>query len=102
VRKIIVAFVFALAGAPAVASEKTNVMDKVNQFNDNRITDGIATLAKPKHVDVTGDRAYAVVPATYTYKENGKKVAESGSFLTVALQKSAAGWVITGWAWTKH
>jgi hypothetical protein len=43
-----------------------------------------------------------IVPVTYTYKQNGKRVGESGSTLIVALQKVAAGWRITGWAWTKH
>lgn len=43
-----------------------------------------------------------VVPATYTYKQNGKRVTESGSILTVALQKSAAGWRMTAWTWAKH
>ena len=68
----------------------------------NGITDPAVTLGKPRHVDITGDRAYAVIPATYTYKQKGKKLTESGSLLTAALQKSGAGWVITGWAWSKH
>jgi hypothetical protein len=140
----------ALAVAPAVASDKTDVTAAVNRFNDGMnkgdtktafatcatpssivdefppyawqgatacadwatdfvaynqksgITDSVVALGKPRHVDVTGDRAYAVIPATYRYKQNGKKVAESGSTLTAALQKTAAGWVITGWAWSKH
>jgi len=66
------------------------------------VTDPAVTLGKPRHVDVTGDRAYAVVPASYSYKEKGKKLTESGSLFTAALQKSSAGWVITGWAWSKH
>ena len=66
------------------------------------ITDPIATIGKPRHIDITGDRAYVVAPATYTYKEKGKKLTESGSTLTVALQKGAAGWRMTGWAWSKH
>lgn len=68
----------------------------------NGIADGIVTLGNARHVDVTNDRAYVVVPANYTYKKNGKPVMEHGSTLTVALQKGAAGWRITGWAWTKH
>jgi ketosteroid isomerase-like protein len=68
----------------------------------NGITDGIVTLGTPWHVDVTGDRAYVVVPVTYTYKQNGRPVTESGSIYTVALKKVAAGWRITGWAWAKH
>ena len=68
----------------------------------NGITDGVVTLGKPKHVDITGDVAYVVVPANYAYKKNGKPMKEIGSMLTVALQKGDAGWRITAWAWTKH
>jgi ketosteroid isomerase-like protein len=68
----------------------------------NGISDAIVTLGKPWHVDVTGDRAYVVVPATYTYKQNGKPTSEHGSIFTVALYKTAAGWRITGWAWARH
>ena len=68
----------------------------------NGITDGKVTIGSPRHVDVTADRAYIVVPATYAYKQNGKPMKESGSTLTLALQKAAAGWRITGWAWSKR
>ena len=135
-RTIMVVFAVALAAAPAAASNKTDVMATVNQFNDGMnkgdtktalaacatpssivdefppygwqgasacadwandfdsyneksgITGSIATLGKPRHVDVTGDRAYVVVPATYTYKQKGKKVTESGSILTAADLRS--------------
>ena len=68
----------------------------------NGITDSIATFGKPRHVDITGDHAYVVLPATYTYKEHGKKVREAGSTMTAALQKTPGGWLITNWAWSKH
>jgi len=68
----------------------------------NGITDGSVKLSPPKHVDVAADRAYVVVPADYSYKQKGKPVKETGSLLTVALQKSAAGWRITGWSWSKN
>ena len=68
----------------------------------NGITDTIATIGSPRHVDITGDRAYVVVPATYTYKKRGQQVKESGSVFTVALRKGATGWRITGWAWAKN
>ena len=77
-----------------------NAFDAFNK--QQGIADPFATLAKPRHVDVTGDRAYVVVPATYTFKEHGKKTVESGSTLTGALQKTAGGWMITAWAWSKH
>ena len=68
----------------------------------NGITDGVVTLGAPRHVDITTDRAYVVVPANYSYKANGKPAREIGSSLTIALQKGQVGWRITGWAWTKH
>ena len=68
----------------------------------NGITDGAVTLGSPRHVDITADRAYVVVPADYTYKQKGKPMKETGSTLTVALQKGAAGWRIVAWAWTKN
>lgn len=68
----------------------------------NEITDGIVTLSKPRHVDITADRAYVVVPADYTFKKKGKPVQETGSTFTFALQKGEVGWRITGWAWAKH
>jgi ketosteroid isomerase-like protein len=68
----------------------------------NGITDGMVTLGAALHIDVTADFAYVVVPANYKFKKNGKLVQETGSMLTIALQKSEAGWRMTGWAWAKH
>jgi ketosteroid isomerase-like protein len=59
------------------------------------------TLEEPRHVDVSGDRGYVVVPAIMTFKVHGKQVTQSGSTFTVALQKLRAGWRITAWAWAK-
>ena len=52
--------------------------------------------ARPRHVDVAGDRAYVVIPSNYAFKQKGKPVKETGSMFTFALQKGAAGWRITG------
>jgi hypothetical protein len=68
----------------------------------NEITDGIVTLGKPRHIDITADRAYVVAPANYAYKKKGKPVDENGSIFTLALHKGASGWRITGWAWAKN
>lgn len=65
------------------------------------ITNAAVTLGKPWHVDVSGDVAYVVVPATYAYKLHGKPTSESGIF-TLSLKRGAAGWRITAWAWAKH
>jgi ketosteroid isomerase-like protein len=66
------------------------------------ITDGFVKLGKPQHVDVSGDIAYIVVPANYTYREKGKKVTEAGSVLTLTMRKAATGWQITAWTWAKR
>jgi ketosteroid isomerase-like protein len=64
------------------------------------ITDGVVKLAKPRHVFVTGDKAYVVIPAGYDYKVNGKKTSQTGATYTIALQKGADGWRITAWTWS--
>src|SRR3954468_15413135 len=59
------------------------------------------TLAEPRHVNVTGDRAYVVVPTTMTFKVHGKQVTQTGSVFTVALRQLGAEWRLTAWAWAK-
>lgn len=66
------------------------------------ITAGVVTLGKPWRVDVTGNRAYVVVPTTFSYKDHGKPVNETGAVFTLALQRRSSGWRITGWAWSRH
>jgi hypothetical protein len=66
------------------------------------ITDGFVKIHEPKYINITGDHAYVVVPATYTYNEHGKPVKESGSILTVALRRNDVRWLITGWSWAKN
>jgi hypothetical protein len=66
------------------------------------ITDAILTPAKPWTLEVTGDRAYAVIPTKLTFKMKGKNQKEAGSVWTFALQKSAEGWKIAAWTWSKH
>ena len=67
----------------------------------NGITDGVVTVGKPRHVDVSGDHAYVVVPTTYAFKKNGKPMKENNATMTLTLQNSAAGWHITSWTWSK-
>jgi hypothetical protein len=107
--------------AAATCAEQTSIIDEFppyewhgpggcsQWFNDydadakkNGVSDGAVTLGRPRHIDVTGERAYVVVPANYTFKQKGKLVKEIGSLLKIALQKSDAGWRITGWTWSKR
>jgi ketosteroid isomerase-like protein len=74
--------------------------DDFNAFTKaNEITNGNVTLGKPRRIDITADRAYIVVPANFTYNMKGKPMKQSGSLVTVAMQKGASGWRMTGWAW---
>jgi hypothetical protein len=73
------------------------------EYNDkNGITPLDAKIGAPWSVDIHGDRAYFVAPATYALKQHGKDVKELHSVFTAALRKTDAGWRITAWTWSKH
>lgn len=65
----------------------------------NGLADMIITLGDPRHVDVAADRAYVVVPASYTINVHGKRVNKTGSIVTFALKKGTTAWHISGWSW---
>jgi hypothetical protein len=56
------------------------------------------TVGKPRQLIITGDRAYAVVPTTFSYTKKGKPAKVSAT-TTFSLRRTAVGWRITGWAW---
>jgi hypothetical protein len=68
----------------------------------NGISGEVATLGKPWHVEVTGDRAYTAIPIGYEYKQKGKTIKTPGGILTIALQKTATGWLMTGWSFSQR
>jgi len=65
----------------------------------NGITDERVTLSPPTRELVSGDKAYVIVPAVYTFKQAGKPMSEKAQ-MTVALKKETGGWLIHGWTWT--
>lgn len=71
-------------------------LDAVSKKNGMSI--GKVSRGKPVHLEAADARAYAVFPATYSYKMKGKPTSDKGLW-TFTLQKSAAGWQVTGWAW---
>lgn len=73
--------------------------DALEFFKKTGLTDVKSTLGKPRHVDVAGDLAYVVVPATLTYKDKGKPSRDKPATVTMSLKTTASGWRITGWAW---
>jgi hypothetical protein len=66
------------------------------------ISSATVLLGTPWHVDVTGSRAYIVVPASYHYNMKGRPVKESGSVFTIVLTKTAKGWLMSAWSWAQH
>ena len=58
-------------------------------------------LGEPRHVDVTGDYGYVVVPVTFSYNLPDRQMNQTGAVFTVALRKVDAEWRLTAWAWSK-
>jgi hypothetical protein len=67
-------------------------------LKSTKISDVTCALLKPWQIVISADRAYVVVPVTFTYKQSGKDMKALGSVLTVALRKDATNWRIIGWA----
>jgi hypothetical protein len=61
-------------------------------------TDAGGTIGSPQQLIISGDRAYVVLPATFSVTRNGKRVTEIATS-TLVLRKTAAGWRITAWTW---
>jgi hypothetical protein len=72
------------------------------QNKKSGITNTMVTLGAAWVLSVTGSHAYAAFPATLTFKQKGKTVTVPGNVLTVALQKTGAGWRITSWSFSAH
>jgi len=64
-------------------------------------SDFFVTIGAPRHMEVTEDAAYVVVPATMRFKAHGKTITQSGAVFTFALRQRSDGWRIAAWAWAK-
>lgn len=62
------------------------------------ISDETFAIGNPQQLIISGDRAYAVLPTTYAFTQNGKRVRETATS-TLVLNKTAAGWRIAAWTW---
>lgn len=63
------------------------------------ITDQVVTISAPTRIETTGEQAYVVVPAVYSYKERGVAMREAAQ-MSFVLKKGAGGWLIHAWTWT--
>jgi hypothetical protein len=62
-------------------------------------TGGKVALGPFTRTSVMGDRAYVVVPSTYTFQQAKRTMRETGT-MTFALVKQAADWKIQAWTWS--
>jgi hypothetical protein len=69
--------------------------------NDKKlgITDQAVKISAPTRVETSGDQAYVVVPAVYTFKQGAVAMREAAQ-MTFVLKKGAGGWLIHAWTWT--
>lgn len=63
------------------------------------ITEPMVTLSAPTRTEQSGERAYVIVPAAFTFKQGGASMREAAQ-MTFVLGKGASGWLIHGWSWT--
>jgi ketosteroid isomerase-like protein len=75
--------------------------DVLNEGKEHGASEYSVRLGDPCHVDVTGDTAYVVAPATMTFMLKGQRITQRGASFTAALRKVAGQWRIAAWAWTK-
>jgi ketosteroid isomerase-like protein len=64
--------------------------------NGEGMTEIVGGLGKPTHVIISGDKAYAVIPATFAYSQHGNKLTEYAT-ATFTLEKTDTHWLITSW-----
>jgi hypothetical protein len=64
----------------------------------NSITDFSMKLLKPRRVKVSGDRAYIVLPAVYSFKQRLKPMQKRGT-ITATLERVDKKWLIATWSW---
>jgi hypothetical protein len=62
------------------------------------ITDATGTIGNPQQLIISEDRAYVVLPTTFSVTQNGKRVTETATS-TLVLHRTASGWRINAWTW---
>ena len=63
------------------------------------LTDAMVALKPPTRTEMSGDQAYVVVPAVYSFKDHGVAKREVAQ-MTFALKKTGGAWLIQSWTWT--
>ena len=73
--------------------------DLENDAKKQGISEPKVTLGAPVRSEKSGDQAYVVVAAVYTFKQGGAAMREAAQ-MTFVLKKESSGWLIHGWTWT--
>jgi hypothetical protein len=73
--------------------------DLTTSFKAEGMSDFHIALSPVSFKNVDAKVGYGVAPATLTFNLKGKPTTEKGMF-TFSTAKQAAGWRITGWAWS--
>ncbi len=63
------------------------------------VTGGRVDYGKPMQANSDGKTAYIVLPTTYRFMQNGKKMAADGS-MTFVAKKAGEGWKIASWTYS--
>lgn len=63
------------------------------------ISGGRVEYGKPLQASSDGTSAYIVLPTTYSFSQNGKKMAGKGS-MTFVMAKTGAEWKIASWTYS--
>lgn len=58
-------------------------------------------MSRPSFIDTDGNNALAVVPTSFSFKEQGRSQVETGTY-TFVLQKIDQAWKIAGFSWTRR
>ena len=65
------------------------------------MTDARVTIGPASHLKVTGDVAYGVYPAVFSFKQKGKPQTEPGTW-AFAMKRAGGAWRISGWSWASR
>lgn len=61
-------------------------------------TDGVVWFGESVDEAVSGNHAYLVAPARYTFKQNGHAMRETG-MVAFVLAKEGGAWKVQAWSW---
>ena len=59
-----------------------------------------AELGAPSRIEVAGDHAYVVLPASHSFKMKGRLMREKAQLTFILARDDSRAWKITSWTWT--